>query len=248
MSTSKINSRQTVRGAPWLAYDAYVFDIDGTLLNSRDLVHYRAFQTALLEVYGCKRDVSEVPVHGNTDIGILRATVQLGGIDEETFERRVPEALTVMRRSAHANTMDFRIEVCPAIPRVLETLRRREKLLGVATGNLAEIGWPKLAAGELKQYFNFGSFSDRSPSPAVADKPWYEQRAEIFANAVAEVRRRLGAAATVCFVGDTPTDVSAAKANGCPIIAVATGIYSLEQLSKLEPEFSVLCCADLFTA
>lgn len=248
MSTSEIKSRRPAREAPWLGYDAYVFDIDGTLLNSRDLVHYRAFQTALLEVYGCRRDVSEVPVHGNTDIGILRATVRLCGIDDETFELRLPEALGVMRRSVRANSMDFRIEVCPAIPRMLETLRLREKLQGVATGNLAEIGWPKLAAGQLKQYFNFGSFSDRAPSPAVSDKPWYEERAEIFANAVAEARRRLGADAAVCFVGDTPSDVSAAKANGCPIIAVATGIYSLEQLSKLEPEFCVPCCADLFTA
>jgi phosphoglycolate phosphatase len=248
MSSSEINSRQTVREALWLAYDAYVFDIDGTLLNSRDLVHYRAFQAALLEVYDCTRDVSEVPVHGNTDIGILRATTRLCGIDDESFERRLPEALQVMRRSAHANTMDFRLEVCPGIPRVQETLRRRRKLVGVATGNLAEIGWPKLAAAQLMQYFNFGSFSDRAPSPAVADKPWYEQRAEIFANAVAEARRRLGADAAVCFVGDTPIDVSAAKANGAPIIAVATGIYSFEQLSKLEPEFCVKCCTDLFTA
>jgi phosphoglycolate phosphatase len=248
MSTTETNSRPSLRDAPWLAYDAYVFDIDGTLLNSRDLVHYRAFQVALREVYGCTRDVSEVPVHGNTDIGILRATARLCGIDGETFERGLPEALAVMRRSAHANTVDFRLVVCPGVPKLLETLRRREKLLGVATGNLAEIGWPKLAAAELKQYFNFGSFSDLAPSTAISDHPWYEQRTEIFANAFAEARRGLGPEASVCFVGDTPLDIAAAKANACPIIAVATGIYSFDQLSKLAPDFCVPNCADLFTA
>jgi phosphoglycolate phosphatase-like HAD superfamily hydrolase len=255
MSTAELDPRRTHRDAPWLAYDAYVFDIDGTLLNSRDLVHYRAFQTALRDVYNCTRDVSEVPVHGNTDIGILRATARLGGIDNQIFEQRLPEALAVMRRSAHANTIDFRLEVCRAIPRVLETLRQRDKLLGVATGNLADIGWQKLASARLKQYFKFGSFSDSPPgespcppSAAVARrKPVYEQRSDIYANAVAEVRRIFGSNSTVCFVGDTPIDISAAKANGCPIIAVATGIYALDQLSKLQPDFCVSCCTDLFT-
>lgn len=256
MSTTELNPRGTHRDRPWLAYDCYVFDIDGTLLNSRDLVHYRAFQTALRDVYYCTRDVSEVPVHGNTDIGILRATARLGGVDDQTFEARLPEALVAMRHSAHANTIDFRLEVCPAIPKLLETLRQRGKVLGVATGNLADIGWPKLSSAGLKQYFNFGSFSDLAP----ADAPYptsasvkrqgavYEQRSEIFANAVSEARRLLGSDAQVCFVGDTPNDISAAKANGCPIIAVATGVYSLEQLSNLDPDFCVPCCADLFTA
>lgn len=255
MSTTELNPRATNHDAPWLSFDAYIFDIDGTLLNSRDLVHYRAFQGALSEVYGCTRDVSEVPVHGNTDIGILRATARLGGIDDETFERRLPDALTVMRRSAHANTIDFRLEVCPAIPRMLETLRLRGKLLGVATGNLTEIGWAKLSSAQLKHYFNFGSFSDGfdfpySTSPAASRRGSYvcEHRSEIFANAVAEARRLLGTEARVCFVGDTPTDIEAARANACPIIAVATGIYSLEQLSKLAPDFCVPCCTDLFTA
>ncbi|MGE5109338.1 MAG: HAD family hydrolase [Acidobacteriaceae bacterium] len=220
---------------PWLSYDAYVFDIDGTLLNSRDLVHYRAFQSALREVYRCNRDVSEVPVHGNTDIGILRATTRLCGVEDATFERLLPEALACMRRSAHANAIDFRIEVCPSIPRMLETLRHHGKLVGVATGNLEEIGWPKLQAGGLKHYFNFGSFSD-----------YNEQRSEIFRSAVAETRRRLGPDASVCFVGDTPIDISAAKANHCPIIAVATGIYPIGQLSALSPDYCVHCCDDLF--
>jgi hypothetical protein len=64
---------------------------------------------------------------------------------------------------------------------MLETLRHHDKLIGVATGNLEEIGWPKLQAGGLKHYFNFGFFSD-----------YNEQRSEIFRSAVAETRRRLG--------------------------------------------------------
>lgn len=221
----------------WLRYDAYVFDIDGTLLNSKDLVHYHAFQGALREVYGCTRDITEVQLHGNTDIGILRATTRLSGIEDGHFEARLQDALQWMRGSVRENHAGFRPEVCPSIKAMLESLSERGKLLGVATGNLEDVGWPKLEAAGLKRYFHFGSFSDCA-----------EQRTEIFSNAVAEVRRRRGPQATVCFVGDTPNDIDAAKRNGCPVIAVATGIHPFEQLLALAPDFCLRCCDDLFTA
>jgi phosphoglycolate phosphatase-like HAD superfamily hydrolase len=42
--------------------------------------------------------------------------------------------------------------------------------------------------------------------------------------------------AKICVVGDTPADVLAARANRLPIIAVATGVYSREQLLMEEPD------------
>jgi phosphoglycolate phosphatase-like HAD superfamily hydrolase len=40
----------------------------------------------------------------------------------------------------------------------------------------------------------------------------------------------------VCVVGDTPRDIEAARANGLPVIAVATGNYSFEELAAMEPD------------
>lgn len=238
MSTAENNlPLDETRNAPWFAYDAYVFDIDGTLLNARDLVHYNSFQGALREIYGCNRDITEVPLHGNTDIGILRATTRLSGISDEVFEDRLQEALTWMRSCTVKNAADLRIEVCPSIPCLLKVLKERGKLLGVATGNLEQVGWPKLAAAKLKQYFDFGCFSDL-----------HEHRTDIFRCAATEVRRRFGPDATVCFVGDTPNDIAAARANGSPVIAVATGIHSYETLQELAPDFCLRTCDDLFTA
>jgi phosphoglycolate phosphatase-like HAD superfamily hydrolase len=48
--------------------------------------------------------------------------------------------------------------------------------------------------------------------------------------------RHAGPEATVCVVGDTPFDISAARANGLPTIAVATGNFSFDQLMEHEPE------------
>src|SRR5690349_15360578 len=74
-STSAASSSVThIRpGFDWTAFDCYLFDIDGTLLNSRDAVHYHAFHRAVQTVFGLDFRLDGVPVHGNTDVGILRA-------------------------------------------------------------------------------------------------------------------------------------------------------------------------------
>ncbi|PGH11001.1 hypothetical protein AJ79_05152 [Helicocarpus griseus UAMH5409] len=52
-------------------------------------------------------------------------------------------------------------------------------------------------------------------------------------------------AQNVVVVGDTPLGVECAKESGCPIIAVATGSYSLDDLASSQPDF---CCAQLTEA
>ena len=51
-------------GFDWRAADAYLFDIDGTLLNSRDAVHYWAMHNAVKEVYGFELDGIKIGVLG----------------------------------------------------------------------------------------------------------------------------------------------------------------------------------------
>ena len=46
----------------WWNFDAYLFDIDGTLVNSHGRVHYESFHTALREVYGCEGRIDPVPI------------------------------------------------------------------------------------------------------------------------------------------------------------------------------------------
>lgn len=225
----------SVPARDWLGYDAYIFDIDGTLLSSAGLVHYRAFQAALRDIYGCERDITEVPLHGNTDIGILRATTRLGGIEDDIFAQKLQSALSHIRQHAQANRHHLTTKLCPSIPEFIKHLHEQNKLLGLATGNLEVIGWMKVEAAGLKQYFQFGAFSDH-----------HEKRSEIFAQALAEARRRLGPNARVCFIGDTPADVEAAHTNGCAAIAVATGIHSIDQLQAHSPEFCLRCCDELF--
>lgn len=220
----------------WIETDAYLFDIDGTLLNAYGGTHMNAFHVAIEQVLGLHGTLHGLPVHGNTDIGILRAFVRRANFSEAEFEARLPHLLQLLISEVERNRAHMRAELCPSVAELVRGLVRRKKLLGVASGNLESIGWLKLEAAGLREYFSFGAFSDRR-----------ELRSEIFADAVAEARRRLGSQATVCVVGDTPSDIQAARTVGIPVIAVATGIFPIGELAALKPDLCVPCCSDLLS-
>ena len=225
---------QSSEGFQWKSADAYLFDIDGTLLLSPDRTHRYALHRALLDVYGIETTIDGIAYHGKTDPGILRAALERAGLGHEAIDAGMAAALNVVRQDAADKAERFRPNVLPGIREVLALLRASGKLLGVCSGNLESIGWIKLRAAILAPYFEFGCFADDC-----------ELRVDVFRKGIAEVRRRLGSQAKVCFVGDTPDDVRAAQGAGGHVIAVGTGIFRVEDLAAHGPDATVNCCADL---
>ncbi|HXU16044.1 MAG TPA: HAD hydrolase-like protein [Terriglobales bacterium] len=213
---------------------AYVFDIDGTLLVTRDLVHWNALHQAMLEAYGVDATIEGISYHGMTDLSILRAALAREGIQDGRFEAALPKALEIVCREVDANRAEIRPQVCTGIPALLTELRSQGKLLGVASGNLESVGWHKIEAARLRQFFSFGFYSDRC-----------ETRAGIFQTAVKRVRQALGPEARTCFIGDTPADVRAAKEIGALIVAVASGTFKFEELEACGPDLCVVDCEEL---
>lgn len=221
-------------GFQWDAADAYLFDIDGTLLNSRDAVHYFAFIHAAKEILGVEVGMEGVPVQGQTDVGIVREILRRSGVAPATVNAHLPQVFETMCDEVEQNREQLRPEVCPAIPQLIDYLRARGKLLGAASGNLEPIGWCKLQKAGLSEKLAFGSFS------------WpRETRAEIFEHGVMLARQKLGSSASVYVVGDTPSDIQAARAVGIPVIALSTGIFSFEELQACAPDICVPSAADL---
>jgi phosphoglycolate phosphatase len=208
--------------------DAYVFDIDGTLLVTRDLVHWNALHQAMLEAYGVDTTIEGIPYHGMTDLSILRAALAREGIRDGAFETALPQALSVVCREVDTNRAEIKPQVCRGIPALLKKLSTQGHLMGVASGNLETVGWHKIEAANLRTYFGFGYYSDRC-----------ESRAEIFQNAVDHVKRLLGANARTCFIGDTPADVRAAREIGAQIVAVATGTFGTDELRACGPDLCI---------
>ena len=219
----------------WDGFQAYLFDIDGTLLNCQDAVHYFAFCDALTGVAGRPLNLDGVVAHGNTDEGILRDAFTLAAVDEAYWRGRMAQVREQIGAQVEANRSQLRIDVLPGARRVLEHLRSRGAVLSTATGNLTRVGEAKLQECDLLPFFHYGGYSDQC-----------ETRVDVFRRALARVREDLGADASVCVVGDTPADVTAAHANGLEVIAVATGIYSREQLEKEAPELCIDSLLALF--
>ena len=221
-------------GFRWDAADAYLFDIDGTLLNSRDAVHYFAFQHAMRQVLGIEASIEGVPVHGNTDIGILRAVLHRAGMNDAAIDSHMPQIVAQMTAEVQRNSEQLNPELCPSILELIAHLQARGKLLGAASGNLETVGWLKLEKAGIRPMFAFGSFSFPR-----------ESRADIFQHGIDLARERLGSQATVTVVGDTPADIQAARAVGAPVIILATGIYSFAELKASGPDACFACATDL---
>ena len=227
--------------------DAYLFDIDGTLLNVRDATHYFAFLNAMREVFNLDCNLDGVPIHGNSDVGILRAALRLRGVSDELFDSHIQRVIDQMCAEVLRSAADIRAEICPGVAELLRQFQSAGKLLGVATGNMDAIGWAKLQAADVRHYFSFGAFSAWTSQSHNGSGPplRFEKRVDIFRFAIEEARRRLGGKASVCAIGDTPSDVEAARELGIPVIAVASGTYTREQLQAAGPDMCVSCCGDL---
>ena len=197
-------------------------------------MHYYSFRNVLKNIFGIDASLEGVPVHGNTDVGILRAVIRRAGISDTSFEEKLPLIVQQMSDEVESKRAEIRADICPSIPELLESLRTSGKLLGIVTGNFERIGWAKLTATDLKQYFSFGSFSNHN-----------ELRTDIFKAAQREAQRLLGPKVRTHVVGDTPSDIAAARQAGLPVISVATGIYPLHELEALQPDLCVSCCTDL---
>jgi phosphoglycolate phosphatase-like HAD superfamily hydrolase len=226
---------QRIGVRPWDDFDAYLFDIDGTLLHCSDATHYFAFCDALQELSGRPVNLDGVTAHGNTDVGILRDALAAAGIAEADWRPRVSEIRTRMCRFVEVRRNELCATVLPSVHDVLAHLEIKGATLGIVTGNLREIGRMKLQRAGLLEYFKVFGWSDHC-----------EYRVDVFRSAVEQVRAELPRIASICVVGDTPADVLAARANELPVIAVATGVYSREQLLVEEPDLCLGSLEELF--
>jgi phosphoglycolate phosphatase len=212
---------------PWDTFDTYLFDIDGTLLRAMGGVHNDAFPDSVRQVM--QRDISleRVILHGNTDTRILAQAFEHAGVPRETWQPYRQQLLDKMCELVRLRRAEIEILMMPGIRAALDHLQQKQKTLGVATGNLEQIGWLKVELAGLRDYFVFGGFSDR-----------FEDRGAMIGAAAAQGRMHSGPDSSVCVVGDTPSDIAAAKVNGLSVIAVATGAYSVDELLEHQPDIA----------
>jgi phosphoglycolate phosphatase-like HAD superfamily hydrolase len=202
-------------------FAALLLDIDGTLLRASGAGR-RAFERALADHAGASIDgaIASLRFDGMTDRGIVRESLALLG---RTFAPAACDdilARYVAHLDAEIQAPGFR--VLPGVVALLEALTARGAAFGLCTGNVLDGARVKLRRGDLERYFDWGP---RGMHGFAEDG---EARPLVVAAAVRRVSAALGrrvAPAEVLIVGDTPRDVEAAHAVGCPALCVATGNF-----------------------
>jgi len=223
-------------GFAWDGQDAYLFDIDGTILRDPNRVHMDSLASSVRRVMGFEVTLAGIALHGSTDTAILAEACRQAGIPSEVLAPKVQAILDAMCETVTRRRSEIHPVRMPGIEDALRHLAGRGALLGVATGNLETIGWVKIEEAGLREWFHFGGFSDRFPD-----------RAELVGHAALKGRELAGKQASVCVVGDTPRDIEAAHANSLGVIAVATGHFSFDALLEYRPEVCATSLADLLT-
>ena len=207
---------------------AVLFDIDGTLVRKTGPDHRDALSVAVRRVFGAEATTDGIPVHGMLDPDILTVMLERIGIAEAR------SAMPQLQHAAEEHYLDacpdLRFAVCPGVHSLLARLQETQIPMALVTGNFTRIGWRKLEAAGLNRYFEFGAFAEM---------------AQTRAGLAAIAARELGSPAQVFLVGDAPSDIEAAKANGFVSVSVHTGISTREELANLNPDY-LLSSLDAF--
>jgi phosphoglycolate phosphatase-like HAD superfamily hydrolase len=204
-----------------------LFDIDGTLVRRAGPHHREALSKAVKRVTGLDTTTEGIPVHGMLDQDILRQMLEREGLSKRSIAAAMPEIHLHAQRIYVRTCPDIHRKTCPGVRSLLHRLTRRKATLALVTGNLTKIGWKKLERAGLKDYFAFGAFSEMATT-----------RAGLAKIAIAEARKNgaIEKHSPIALIGDAPSDILAAKANGIRSISVATGISTRDELAAHMPD------------
>ncbi|MBL8850191.1 MAG: haloacid dehalogenase-like hydrolase [Planctomycetaceae bacterium] len=203
-----------------------LFDIDGTLLSTGG-AGQRAMERALQSAFGLEDRAQDIPAAGRTDRAITLDLFRICGIADapenrnrfwDAYLRHLPETLAELNG-----------RVLPGIVEILDNLAGRgDTALGLLTGNLRTGAAAKLRYYGLDHHFQFGGYGDA-----------HFDRDDVARLALADACRHLDRSLSpecISVVGDTPADVRCARAIGARAVAVATGMFTREELAATQPD------------
>lgn len=202
-----------------------LWDIDGTLIRT-NRAGIIALVRAFAQLHGRETDMDQIEVAGRTDRWIISRMLDHHGMAASA--ENIHAVLEAYLQLLHGEMAARPGQVLPGVLELLETLHHRPDVVqGLLTGNVERGARTKLEFFKVWHYFQFGAFGDDSAL-----------RNELGPHALRRATERHQIdflPERVWVIGDTPHDIECGKAIGARTIAVATGGYSLEQLTAHEP-------------
>jgi phosphoglycolate phosphatase len=215
----------TSTAMPARQFDLIVFDWDGTLFDSTALI-VRAIQAASRDLgVGAPSDADAAYVIGLGLEDALRHAVP--GLTPD----RYPELS--LRYRHHYFLDQHAVTLFDGVPALLQTLRRRQHHLAVATGKSRRGLDEAMQAADLNRWFDATRTADET-----ASKPHPQMLHELMAELGVAPERTL-------MVGDTTHDLQLAINAGTASVAVTYGAHEQAPLRELGPLHIAHSVADL---
>ncbi|MBR9681159.1 MAG: HAD family hydrolase [Candidatus Altiarchaeota archaeon] len=207
---------------------AVFFDIDNTLVR-KSTGHKETFMEAIMDIFGFDAKINYSNYTGKVDKGILLDVLQLHGISEYEINAGIEDCLRRMREiyKLKAKQKLASTELIEGVNQTLDALKSRGMVLGLITGNVKVIAFEKLKLAGIIDVFSWGGFGDEGVN-----------RSEVALKAMNRLKEKHNILASeAVVVGDTPTDIIAAKNAGSHAFGVSTGHFSNKELQDAGAEF-----------
>ncbi|MBK9249478.1 MAG: HAD family hydrolase [Ignavibacteria bacterium] len=205
-----------------------LFDIDSTLITMERTAQRAIMSHASKRAFGYDIPENAVPqLSGKTDRQIIAEINANLGLSIASLEFITNEFLEGLREITPKFSTPFTVQALGGVVEIVEYFHHHSDVtLGLVTGNNRECAFFKLSPIGLDKYFSVGAFGcdhhDRRLLPPIAMQ-----------RAMDEVGLHTFTSDNTLIIGDAPGDIACAHANEIPILAVATGRYSFDELRDL---------------
>lgn len=207
------------------------WDIDGTLLKTAKAGLY-AFEEAVAEMFSTTFDFTTIKTAGMTDYYISHQVIHLAtGCEPSVHE--VCKLMSLYEKILPRHLASRQGHITPSVKDILTYLHHRQDYVSLLlTGNTEFGAKAKLSHYKLDGFFNFSS-------SAFCGTCFYRTEISNQARTIVKNRYPTVTSDQIYVIGDTPNDIDCGKAIGAKTIAVATGMYSLEELQDHSPWWAV---------
>lgn len=200
-----------------------LFDIDGTLMDTRGAGAGALFDAAEEVLKVRREDLPPLDLAGATDAGVIKKLFIDAGRPLESDRVNAFRDVYLERLRERMHHESFVGSLLPGVVDLLDGLVKDGRfVMGLLTGNVRRGADIKLERFDIARHFLDGGFGDDA-----------EHRNDIGPIAVQRLSTAIGrafAGEDVVVIGDTPKDIACAEAIGARCIAVATGRFSADEL------------------
>jgi len=203
--------------------EAVAFDLDGTLIDTApDLA---AAANSMLRILGG----SPLPEHrvaalvGDGVDALIARVLEEGGVSQ--LHTTCRSWARVLFRNLYEQDLFARGRLFPGVEQALQALEQAELPLCCITNKESRFALPLLDAAGLRK---------RLPVTVCADLP---QDRKPSPGMLLAACRQLGVdPANLLYVGDSPSDIAAARSAGCHVVAVTYGYGDYDVLAAARPD------------